>query len=260
MPKQLICYAFMIAILCFGAACKGPQYYSKKIIQPVLETPVIDSIQQERDNIFSLLTYTIVYNDWQPASVPREKRRGYNIAALLVNKDNTPVQYGLNAINVTENATQHGEVRAITSYLEKTRAFNLDGFTIYTSLEPCVMCAGMMIMTSVQKCVFGQHDIDYSKAFERLSIDTRDIGGFPSYPRKVTAIASSTDFCKQLDEAYQSFLQTDSEKILAKFLTTPAAETIYQKAAAAFLNYHVQYPDNQVIYEKALSFYNSIKK
>ena len=226
----------------------------------MLEIPVTDSVQQERDNIFSLLTYAIVYNDWQPDSVPREARRGYNIGALLVNKANEPVQYGLNSINSTENATQHGEVRSITAYLEKTRQFNLEGFTIYTSLEPCIMCAGMITMTAIQKVVFGQHDVEYSKAFERLAIDTRPIGGFPPYPRQVSVLSSPLSFCKQLDDAYHQYLQSDSEKILAKFLTSPAAYAIFKTAAEAFLSFDVRHEINRQVYNNALSFYTALKK
>ncbi|MEP7109887.1 MAG: nucleoside deaminase [Ferruginibacter sp.] len=219
------------------------------------EQKEINTIQQEADEIFSLLAYSIVFRDWQPGSIPREKRRGYNIGALLVDPENSPVFYGLNCINSTGNATQHGELRSITGYLDKTRRFNLEGFTIYTTLEPCVMCAGMITMTSVNRVVFGQHDVEYSKAFERLAIDTRAIGGFPPYPRAVLAHATTSEFCKELDVAYEDFLAKETEKMLARFLTTGTAQNIYKKAAGCFLNYPLAYPENRKIYEMALNFY-----
>ncbi len=210
----------------------------------------------EKDEIFSLLVYALVYHDWQPASVPREKRRGYNIGALLVNPQNEPVCHGLNCINSTENATQHGEVRAIISYLDKKRCFNLEGFTIYTSLEPCIMCAGMITMASVGRVVYGQHDVEYSKAFERLALDTTAIGGFPPYPRTVVAHATTVSFCTELDEAYRHFYATETEKMLARFLSTDVAFRIYQKAATAFLNYPVKHQENKKLYDDSLNFYN----
>ncbi|MBS1654694.1 MAG: nucleoside deaminase, partial [Bacteroidetes bacterium] len=175
-------------------------------------------------------------------------------------KKDEPVQYGLNSINSTENATQHGEVISITSYLSRTRQFNLEGFTMYTTLEPCVMCAGMITMTSVAKVVYGQHDVEYSKAFERLALDTRPIGGFPPYPRKITAVPSSLIFCKELDDAYHSYLETADEKILAKFLTTPEAYSIYKNATDTFLHYTVKNESNKKVYQNAITFYNALKK
>ena len=223
----------------------------------MLEIIEFDKIQEEIDDIFSLLAYSIVYKDWQPNSVPREKRRGYNIGALIVNAQNEPVHYGLNCINSTDNATQHGEVRSIISYLDKTRKFNLAGHTIYTTLEPCVMCAGMITMTSFKRVVYGQRDIEFSHAFERLSIDTRPIGGFAPYPRTVVAVPSSLKYCKALDDAYEEFLEKDSEKVLAKFLTSEEAYKIYQQATEIFLSYKVKNEKNTSIYSTALDFFNN---
>jgi tRNA(Arg) A34 adenosine deaminase TadA len=224
----------------------------------VLDIKKTDKIQEEIDEIFTLLAYSIVYKDWQSGNVPREKRRGYNIGAVIVNDKNKPVHYGLNCINSTDNATQHGEVRSIISYLDKTRKFNLAGHTIYTTLEPCVMCAGMITMTAFKRVVYGQHDVDYSRAFERLAIDTRSIGGFAPYPRTVIAISANTAFCKQLDSAYQEFLKKDSEKVLAKFLVSDEAHQIYKAASEKFLTYKVANIQNQKIYDTAFKFFNTL--
>ncbi|MCB0522493.1 MAG: nucleoside deaminase [Lewinellaceae bacterium] len=225
----------------------------------MLEKTTLDPVQQEIDEIFSLLAYSLVYQDWQSHEVPRDKRRGYNIGAVLVDKENHPVYYGLNSINSTDNATQHGEVRSIIGYLDQTRKFNLSGYTIYTTLEPCVMCAGMITMTAFKRAVYGQHDVEYSKAFERLAVDTQPIGGFPPYPRRVEALANSTQYCKALDDAYAKFLATDSEKVLAKFLTSDEAKAIYKSAARAFENYEVKHPENQSILEAAQTFFDQHK-
>lgn len=212
------------------------------------------SVQEEMDTIYSLLAYALVYQDWQPEHTRREKRRGYNIGALLVDPENQPVQAGLNCINIANNATQHGELRAMMDYIGQTNCFNLEGFTIYTTLEPCIMCAGMMIMTAVKKVVFGQHDVMFSKAFERLSLDTSEAGGFAPYPRQVKAQASTTAYCKKLDDAYSDFLEVESEKMLARFLASDTAKTIYADAFRAFTNYQVRYPENKVYLEAARKF------
>lgn len=212
--------------------------------------------QQEIDHIFSLLNYALVYQDWQPDSSPREKRRGYNIGALLVNPQNQPVYSELNCINSTDNATQHSEVRAITKYIADQRCFNLAGYSIYTTLEPCVMCAGMITMVAIDRAIFGQHDVAYSKAFERLTLDLGTDSDLRPYPRVVKAQASSLKFCQQLDEAYRNFLKVDDEKVLAKFLASEKAKEIYKRTSQAFLQYQVLNDQNQSIYELALKFLN----
>ncbi|MCO6493703.1 MAG: nucleoside deaminase [Phaeodactylibacter sp.] len=252
MSFRLFWHISFIALI----ACNCSRYYHNRIIEPVLNMDDVSEIQKEVDDIFILLTYSLVFRDWQAGSVPRQERRGYNIGALLVNAQNEPVYYGLNCINSTDNATQHGEVRAITQYLEKARSFNLSGHTLYTTLEPCVMCAGMITMTAVKRVVFGQNDVEYSKAFERLAIDTRPIGGFPPYPRRVIAQASSISFREELDEAYNNFLESNDEKILAIFLVSDEARSIFEKALNSFKNYEVEFEENRNIYESALQFFN----
>ena len=239
------------------SGCHTSKYFQRKIIEPVLETTNVSTSQKELDEIYSLLIYSIVYKDWQSQDVPRNKRRGYNIGALLVDSSRNPVYVGLNSINSTNNATAHGEVLAITGYINKERCFNLQNFTIYTTLEPCVMCAGMMTMTAVKRLVFGQHDVEYSKAFERLSIDTRSIGGFGPYPRQVEAEASPSIFCARLDTAYQIFLKKDNEKILAKFLTSSESKSIYHDAYMHLKSFTVQHPENSKFYQEALHFLNT---
>lgn len=249
----------LVLSLALVSACATPKKMQPQLTLPFQEYSVKDPVRQEVDEVFSLLAYALVYRDWQPASVPRNQRRGYNIGALLVDKDSKPVFYGLNAINSTDNATQHGEVRAITNYLEKTRRFNLDGFTIYTTLEPCIMCAGMMTMTDVDRVVYGQKDVDFSNGLERLALDTRAYGGYAPFKRTTWADASPSPFRGQLDKAYQHFLNNDPERVLAKFLAGKEAETIFKEASHTFLNYQVRHSENATTYESALRFFRENK-
>lgn len=250
----------LLALFISSASCDRHDKMEHRLILPFQEYSVKDPVRQEVDEIYSLLVYALVYADWQPASVPRPQRRGYNIGALLVDKENKPVFYDLNCINSTDNATQHGEVRAIIAYLDKTRQFNLEGFTIYTSLEPCIMCAGMMTMTDVDRVVYGQKDVDFSKGLERLALDSRAFGGYAPFKRTTIADASPSPFRARLDDAYQHFLASGEEKILAKFLTGDEAEGIFKEAHSALMNYAVRHSENAGIYQAAKQFFEENEK
>lgn len=249
----------LLIFLLSGAACSPSKKMQPRLSLPFQEYSIKDPVKQEIDEIYSLLTYALVYTNWQPGSVPRNQRRGYNIGAVLVDKNNLPVYYGLNCINSTDNATQHGEVRAITEYLEQKRCFNLDGFTIYTSLEPCIMCAGMMTMADIDRVVYGQKDVDFSNGLERLALDTRPYGGYAPFKRTTWADASPSVFRYKLDTLYQQYLATEQEKILAKFLVSAAAEQTFKEAHEAFVNYKLKHAQNEVIYRSAKHFYDENK-
>lgn len=67
------------------------------------------SAAEERDNIYTLLAYAVVLKDWQNGD--REHNRGYKIGSALVDPNNKVVYWARNAVNLTKNSTQRGEVR-----------------------------------------------------------------------------------------------------------------------------------------------------
>ncbi|PKK34710.1 hypothetical protein BWI96_21035 [Siphonobacter sp. SORGH_AS_0500] len=250
-------FAYIACLMYLMGMTHSLKTYATHLGKPKIQPDSL-SIQDERDHIFSLLAYALVYQDWQGEQVPREKRRGYNIGALLVNEQNEPLAYNLNCITSTNNSTQHAEIRMITKYLEGSHQYNLRNCTVYTTLEPCAMCAGMILMTATKRVVYGQHDIEFSKAFERLAADHRASGGLGPYPRTVQVSPSSIPLCQQLDRQYETFLQSDAEKVLAKFLASESAKSIYQSAHPLLEQFNVLHPENIGIKRVALAFYQKI--
>ena len=46
----------------------------------------------------------------------------------------------------------HAEIHALSQIADAT------GSTVYVTLEPCAMCAGLMVNARVQRCVYGATD------------------------------------------------------------------------------------------------------
>jgi tRNA(Arg) A34 adenosine deaminase TadA len=56
---------------------------------------------------------------------------------------------------VSENdPTWHGEMEAIRSAAKKLGNFNLSGCTLYTTGEPCPMCAGAIFWARIDRVVY----------------------------------------------------------------------------------------------------------
>lgn len=214
-----------------------------------------DSVSTEIDEIFSLLAYSIVYKYWDPID---RGGRGYNVGCILVDTNNIVLDYGINHVSELENATQHGEVRLITNYLNKEGIYSLNDHSIYSTLEPCAMCGGMMTMVSIVKTVNGQPDYFFSKALERLSFDSSPMGGYGPYPRTVKSIDTPSKFGSLLDIAYKEYISSGNRPIITKFLTTSIAESIYQQATQDFLSFAPVFVENQEVYQNALKFYNEL--
>jgi len=54
--------------------------------------------------------------------------------------------------------TAHAEVIAITQAAEAVGDWRLDGCTLYATLEPCIMCAGAILLARIERVVYGATD------------------------------------------------------------------------------------------------------
>ena len=54
--------------------------------------------------------------------------------------------------------TAHAEMIAITQAAEHLNAWRLSGCTVYVTLEPCTMCAGALVLSRMDRLVFGADD------------------------------------------------------------------------------------------------------
>lgn len=201
----------------------------------------------ERDEIFTLLAYSVAFKDWQEEG---PDRRGYNVGAVLVDPSGTNVVFwARNCGGRLRNATQHAELRLMLGYLDTTRIYNLKGHTVYATLEPCAQCAGMMTMLDVRRVVYGQADPEFGKALERLQLHTRGRlrpwhgrrdRGYAPYPRAVVAHKSRSVFAGRLEEAYGR-----SGADMPDFLCSEAARAIFAEARQALDTYSVRHAVNE---------------
>jgi tRNA(adenine34) deaminase len=54
--------------------------------------------------------------------------------------------------------TAHAEMIAITQAAQSRQSWRLDGCTLYVTLEPCIMCAGAILLARIPQLVYGADD------------------------------------------------------------------------------------------------------
>lgn len=58
----------------------------------------------------------------------------------------------------TKDPAGHAEFLAMKQAASELDAWRLTGCTVYVTLEPCIMCAGLMHQARIDRCVFGASD------------------------------------------------------------------------------------------------------
>lgn len=65
---------------------------------------------------------------------------------------------GHNRREVDGDPTAHAEILALREAAATVGSWRLDGCTLYVTLEPCVMCAGALVLARLDGVVFGADD------------------------------------------------------------------------------------------------------
>ena len=80
------------------------------------------------------------------------------IGAVLVDEAGEIVARGHNLRERDHDATAHAEMIAIRAACERLGRWRLSGLTRYVTIEPCPMCAGAIVMSRVDRVVYGGTD------------------------------------------------------------------------------------------------------
>jgi tRNA(adenine34) deaminase len=63
-----------------------------------------------------------------------------------------------NSRELEQDPTAHAEILALRAAAESLSSWHLGGCTLYVTLEPCAMCAGAVVLSRVDRLVFGAAD------------------------------------------------------------------------------------------------------
>lgn len=76
----------------------------------------------------------------------------------VVTCDGELIASACNRREIDHDPAGHAEFLAMKEAARALGRWRLSGCTVYVTLEPCVMCAGLMQQSRVDRCVYGAHD------------------------------------------------------------------------------------------------------
>ena len=80
------------------------------------------------------------------------------VGAVILDSKGNLVASGHNQKEANSDASSHAEIEAIRAAGGRLGNWRLDNCTLVVTLEPCVMCAGAIVASRIQRVVFGAWD------------------------------------------------------------------------------------------------------
>ena len=77
---------------------------------------------------------------------------------------------GHNRTEALCDPTAHAEILAITAAANHQETWRLDNCTCYSTIEPCAMCAGALVLARVDRLVFGAKDPKFGACMSLYNI------------------------------------------------------------------------------------------
>ncbi|BAY09307.1 nucleoside deaminase [Calothrix sp. NIES-2098] len=83
-----------------------------------------------------------------------EAKKGDAPYGAVIVKDNEVVAVAHNTVRRDNDPSAHAEINVIRSLTAKLKNPSLEGYTIYTTGEPCPMCATACVWTGISEIVY----------------------------------------------------------------------------------------------------------
>ena len=85
------------------------------------------------------------------------KKNEVPIGAVVVSEDKI-IGRGHNQVESLNDPTAHAEIIAIGAACNFLNSWRLFGSSIYVTIEPCAMCAGAIVLSRIDRLIFGAKD------------------------------------------------------------------------------------------------------
>ncbi|CAI6360918.1 unnamed protein product [Macrosiphum euphorbiae] len=77
------------------------------------------------------------------------------VGCIFVDNDGNILASGRNTVNETKNATRHAEINCVDTIVKASFLEKLSNITVIVTVEPCIMCAAMLINIGCTNIVYG---------------------------------------------------------------------------------------------------------
>lgn len=96
------------------------------------------------------------------------------VGAVIVDADGSELAAASNRTIIDSDPTAHAEIIALRLAGTAINNYRLVGSTVYSTIEPCAMCAGALVNARVSRLVFGAHDLRFGAVETHFQLCTSE--------------------------------------------------------------------------------------
>ena len=114
---------------------------------------------------------------WRAISLAREAEKigEVPVGAIIVDGDGGILAAASNRTIKNMDPTAHAEILALRTAAARIGNYRLTGATVYSTIEPCAMCAGALVNARIARLVFGAFDERFGCAVTHFGICDSDV-------------------------------------------------------------------------------------
>lgn len=139
-------------------------------------------------------------------SIENVKNGGGPFGAVIA-RNGEIVATGVNRVTANHDPTAHTEVNAIRAACLKLGTFDLSGYGIYTSCEPCPMCLGAIYWAHLDKMYYGNNKTDA----KNIGFDDSFIYNELELPKEQRRLSSETLLPEEAIKAFDLWMKKEDK-------------------------------------------------
>ena len=209
---------------------------------------------------------------------------GHNIACIAVDGNGEIIDFDFNHNDFFRSSAEHAESRMVRRLFsltdifdswktgdrigDRSRAFSLQNVTLYTSLESCAQCSGVMSLGGVKQVVYLQNDFTAYMIGNIMFNLANPVSGLPGAPKPIPASAVGLQQFQVLNDANLAFVKdiqdakarndstraffispdktfVDFDPSITSFLCTDAARDIFEQGGKQLDTMTLEFPNEK---------------
>ena len=107
-------------------------------------------------------------------AIEEAARADFPFGAVIV-RNGEVLARGRNLGKTNQDPTAHGEIVAIRNFLGTYPPQALQGTTLYTSGEPCVMCIGAILWSGIERVVFAASIAQLATRIDQIMLTSQSV-------------------------------------------------------------------------------------